>query len=217
MRAIRWFLTMALATCSIHTANAAVAITEWMYQGGHPNSRDFFELTNLGREEVDLTGWTYKGDLPNFTKSFTPWTLGRGESLIVTELAPNNFRNEWDLPDYAKITSLPDQLDRSDVISIYDADNVLVDRLTYNDQGTGSVAGPYTFGVSANATFASLRMNNASLWLLSAEGDDYGTFRSRSGDLGNPGKFLIIVPEPTALAISATCLGTVLLTRRRRG
>ena len=55
----------------------------------------------------------------------------------------------------------------------------LVDRLTYNDQGTGTVKGPRTQGVAGiPKTDAALGANDASQWQLSAVGDAEGSWAS---------------------------------------
>ena len=82
-------------------------------------------------------------------------------------------------------------LGRADEINIFngpDAVANLVDRLTYNDQGTGTVKGPRTQGVAGiPMTEAALGANDASQWQLSVVGDVEGSRASTAGDIGSPG------------------------------
>jgi hypothetical protein len=96
-------------------------------------------------------------------------------------------------------------LGRSDEINLYDKTNALVDRLTYNDQGSGNAKGPRTNSVSGNPiTLADVGTNNASRWVLSSVSptvDRYGSFTSTLGEIGNPGAYVDAVPEPGTIAI----------------
>ena len=93
-------------------------------------------------------------------------------------------------------------LGRADEINIYDAANMRVDWLTYDDQGTGDVDGPRTQGVSGNPmTLAAPGAHKAVQWQLAVAGDAYGSYNSVGNDIGNPGVFLL-VPEPSAMALA---------------
>jgi MYXO-CTERM domain-containing protein len=208
-------LAAGLAVCAAPSARAAIVITEWMYSGTSP---EFVEITNVGAAPVDLTGWSY--DDNSRTAGSTSLTslgiLAPGESAIIAEaLTAAEFHAEWGTPNTLKVAAgNTNNLGRNDEINIYDSASALADRLTYNDQGVGDVAGPRTQFISGNPTsLAALGANNATLWTLSSVGDSYGSFASAQFDVGNPGLFSV-VPEPTALALAA--FGLACLRRRRR-
>ncbi|MEC5218904.1 hypothetical protein RCH09_003879 [Actimicrobium sp. GrIS 1.19] len=96
-------------------------------------------------------------------------------------------------------------LGRSDEINLYNG-STLIDRLTYNDQGTGSVVGPRTSGISGEAkSVAAFGANNATLWKLATVGDTEHAYTSTNGDIGSPGFTAFVsvsaVPEPQAYAL----------------
>jgi predicted extracellular nuclease len=165
---------------------------------------------------VDLTGWSFD-DSSRAAGSFSLSSLGTLaalESAIITDIDASAFRTEWGLAAADKVIGGNDQnLSRGDEINIFDGGGVLVDRLTYDDQGSGNVDGPRTQGISGNPTLAALGANNASLWVLSSVGDAYGSGASVSGDTGNPGVFTF-VPEPAAGALAAIAALGLLRSRR---
>ena len=198
-------------------ARAALVISEWMYNPLGATNAEYVEITNRGPGTVNMSGWSFDDSsrAPGSLSLSGLGTLAVGQSAIITEAAEAAFRTEWSLPAAAKVLGGSTQnLGRADEINIYDAANALVDRLTYDDQGTGDVKGPRTQGISGNPmTVAALGANKASLWQLSVANDSYGSKLSASGDLGSPGTFAI-VPEPTGGAIIA--IGTAALLGRRR-
>ncbi len=203
------------AVSSTHSARAAVFITEWMYSGTAP---EFVEITNTGAASVDMTGWSYDDNsrTPGSFDLSGLGTLAAGESAIISEdLTAELFHAEWGTPATLKVAAAnTNNLGRNDEINIYDGGGNLVDRLTYNDQGTGDVAGPRTQFISGNpSTLAALGANNATLWTLSSVGDSYGSFAGVQFDVGNPGLFQL-VPEPAGIALAA--LGLACIARRRR-
>lgn len=214
-----WAAVMATVVVAIlaDEALAVVRVTEWMYNPVAATNFEYVEITNRGAAPIDLTGWSFD-DNSNVPGSFSLSALGTlapGESALITEGDAAAFRTEWSLAASVKVIGGNGQnLGRNDEINIYDATNALVDRLTYNDQGIGDVAGPRTQGVSGNPmTLAALGVNKAVLWQLSVVGDAYGSYRSAGNDLGNPGLFLL-VPEPSAWLLAS--LGAALAIRRRR-
>ncbi|WP_215816432.1 lamin tail domain-containing protein [Pimelobacter sp. 30-1] len=163
---------------STHGGASTVRITEWEYNGS-----EFFEITNLGAGPAALTGWSYNDSArtPNAVSLSPLGTLARGESAVVSEATAEAFRAEWDLPATVKVLgSNPVNLGRSDEINIHDAAGALVDRLTYNDQGAGDVAGPRTDTASAWVPEAALGANRASAWTRSTAGDAEGSWTSTS-------------------------------------
>jgi hypothetical protein len=171
-------------------ANAApsggVRITEWEYNGS-----EFVEFTNFSGAAVDLTGWSFS-DSARTAGSVALGSLGTvaaGESFILSEVSADAFRTEWSLGSSVKVVGGNTQnLGRSDEINIYDASNVLVDRLTYNDQGTGTVKGPRTDVHSASLPESAIGANTASAAVLSSGADANSSWSSVGAHIGSPGK-----------------------------
>lgn len=189
-----------IAAASLAGASTTgIRITEWQYNGV-----EFFELTNLSADPIDLTGWAYSDSarnpsLPTTSASLTPFgAVAAGESVIVTEEAATSFRTVWNLNDSVKVIgNLSPNLGRSDEINIYDADGTLVDRLTYNDQGTGDVKGPRTDDSSAWAPAASVGQNVAASWVKSTIDDAEGSWLHSGGTFkGSPGNSTLAGKAP---------------------
>jgi predicted extracellular nuclease len=191
------------------TARAQIRITEWMYDALSPTGAttpegEYVELTNVGSTSVNMTGWSYDDSHEVAgTLSLTPFgPVAAGQSVIIAEAAAADFRTAWGLSNSVEVIGsvghpTGNNLGRSDEINIYDNTNALIDRLTFNDQGTGNVKGPRTQDFSGNpSSLAVLGTNNASAWVLSSVGDAFGSHTSVNGNVGNPGVFA--VPEPAA-------------------
>jgi hypothetical protein len=165
---------------------ASVAITEWEYNGS-----EFVEFTNIDTVSVDLTGWSFSdsaasaGDVPLGDLG----TVLPGESFIVSEASAADFRAAWGLPGSIKVLGGNTQnLGRNDAIKLYDNTNTLVDSLTYNDQGTGSVQGPRTDNASAwPNTVDTLFADTANDWTKSTADDTELSWTSTGGFIGSPG------------------------------
>lgn len=186
-------LAFALPTAAQAAATPDVRITEWMYSPGTTGG-EFIELTNLGSMPVSLAGWSFDDDseTPGTVPLDALGTLASGESAIITESTDAAFRAEWSLGADVKILAgNTTGLGRADEINLFDGTDAaanLVDRLTYNDQGTGAAKGPRTQGKSGvPTTAAALGANDASQWQLSAVGDAEASWASASGDIGSPG------------------------------
>ncbi|MEV8214190.1 lamin tail domain-containing protein [Leifsonia sp. NPDC077715] len=197
-------LAFALPTAAQAVATPDVRITEWMYSPGTTGG-EFVEFTNLGSTPVDLTGWSFDDDseTPGTVPLGSLGTLAPGESAIITESGDADFRAEWSLGSQVKI--LPGNttgLGRADEINLFDGPDAvanLVDRLAYNDQGTGTAKGPRTQGKSGvPTTAAALGANDASQWQLSAAGDSEQSWTSVSGDIGSPGTSRFAPASPPA-------------------
>jgi hypothetical protein len=177
------------ATSLAVSINGSMRITEYMYSG---TNGEFIEFTNVGGTSVDMTGWS-SDDATRSPGGHNLSAFGvvqPGESVILTETASATFRSAWGLCPGIKIIGgyTNDNLGRSDEINLYNG-TTLIDRLTFNDQGTGTVKGPRTQNASAWITAAGLGNNNASLSVLSVVGDSEGSFSSPTGgDIGSPGK-----------------------------
>lgn len=172
----------------------AMRITEVIYSGS--TTAEFIEFTNVGSTAVNMNGWSYDDnsrtagvvDLSAFG------TVQPGESVILCETDATAFRAAWNLcPAIKVIGNNAANLGRNDEINLYDAAEVLVDRLTYNDEGTGNVAGPRTNGASAWPPAGAVAANNFSLWTLATTADAEGSYASTSGDIGSPGKSTRVV------------------------
>ena len=78
-------------------------------------------------------------------------------------------------------------LGRNDQIHVFNATNVLQDRLDYGDETfPGTIR---TQNRSGQATCEFIGTNTVSGWVLSALGDAFGSFASAGNDLGTPGTF----------------------------
>ncbi|WP_081815160.1 lamin tail domain-containing protein [Leifsonia aquatica] len=186
-------LAIALPTAASAADAPSVRITEWMYNPLN-SSGEYFEITNLGSAPVSLAGWSFDDDsrAPGTVPLDGLGTLAVGQSAIVTESTDATFRSEWGLGADVKILAgNTTNLGRADEINLFDGSDPvanLVDRLTYNDQGTGTVKGPRTQGVAGvPKTAAALGANDASQWQLSAVGDAEASRKSTTGDIGSPG------------------------------
>jgi predicted extracellular nuclease len=211
----------------INTAEASITgvkITEWMYSPVATTTGEFVEFTNFGPTAIDFTGWSYDDSSRTAdSESLSAFgTVASGESVIFTEGTAADFRTKWNLSASVKIIGgNTNNLGRSDEINLYNASNTLVDRLTYNDQGTGTVKGPRTQGVSGEAlNLTAIGANNASLWKLATVGDSEGAYASVGGDIGSPGKTAFApqttVPVPAAAwLLGSGLLGLVGISRRK--
>lgn len=190
--------------------HANLRITEFMYSG---TNGEFIEFTNTGGSAIDMTGWSFDDDsrIAGTVDLSAFGTVGSGESVILTDAVAETFRSNWGLGGLVKIIGgLSANLGRNDEINLFDASSALVDRLTYGDQTfSGTIR---TQNASGNTLPVNLGANTIGTWTLSALGDDFGSFASSGGDLGNPGIYNP-VPEPATLAVLAA--GIAVLRRRR--
>ncbi|MET0974119.1 MAG: lamin tail domain-containing protein [Leifsonia sp.] len=197
-------LALALPTAAQAADGTSVRITEWMYNPVS-SSGEYIEFTNLGAAPVSLAGWSFDDDskVPGTVPLDTLGTLAVGHSAIITESTDATFRAEWSLGADVKILSgNVTNLGRADEINLFngpDAVANLADRLTYNDQGTGTIKGPRTQGVAGiPKTDAAIGANDASQWQLSTVGDSEGSWASTAGDIGSPGKSRFAPSAPAA-------------------
>lgn len=212
------FCAAAMLLCLANQANAQVRISEWIYSG---LDGEFIELTNYGPGSVDFTGWSYDDDsrlaVPADSLDLSPFgSVAVGESVIIADIAEADFRDFWGLSASIKVIGGNTyNLGRNDEINIYNASDVLIDRLTYGDQNIpGSIR---TQNISGNpGTAAELGANNALGWVFSSVGDSFGSYTSDFGDIGNPGiaPFYTAVPEPSTLMLVG--LSALALMGRRR-
>jgi len=218
----RLLLSLAAAAAFIapaaHAANDYdVYITEWMYKGVGPDDGlgEFIEFTNFGTTAVDFTGWSFDDDsrLSLVTRLSAFGLVAAGESVILTEIDANEFRSRWGLDASVKVIGgYSNNLGNGDEINLFDANQQLVDRLTY---GTS----PRTLGRTGHAvSYDVLGTNQATKWVLSTVGDLEGSWAATTGDIGSPGftSFASPVPEPAALAMLFAGLGVAAVARRNK-
>ena len=105
-------VTLAITGAALVAAPAAQAatpniqITEFAYGGKFVPGTDtgdgeYVELTNVGDAAQDFSGWSF-GVTTTSTKSIDISGFGivaPGESVIVTDLTPADFRTEWNLTE----------------------------------------------------------------------------------------------------------------------
>ncbi|MET0231407.1 MAG: DUF3616 domain-containing protein [Rhodanobacteraceae bacterium] len=163
----------------------AMRITEYMYSGANG---EFVELTNVGNAPLDLAGWSFSdsAEAPGAVDLSAYGTVAAGESVILTETDAATFRTDWNLCSGIKVIGgNTANLGRADEINLYDADDTLVDRLTYGDQTLG---GPRTQNASAWPTAGVLGNNDITGWILATQGDAEGSIASLGADVGSPGR-----------------------------
>lgn len=181
------FLTTFFSLFIISSLNAQMRITEYQYNGS-----EFVELTNIGGAPVDMTGWSFD-DISATPGIFSLGGLGTvqgGESVIISEAAAPAFRTLWNLCNNIKVIGGNTQnLGRADEINIFDNTGTLIDKLTYNDQGTAPQGGPRTDINSAWVPQSAMGNNTHINWVLSTVGDAEGSFAASSGGfVASPGK-----------------------------
>jgi hypothetical protein len=207
----RLFIAALLAPS--YAANAwgtSVFITEFCSDTGNGQHFEFVEFTNVGSIPVDMTGWSEDDssatpDKPGHILTGLG-TLAPGESGILTEATPADFRAFWGsgLPASVPVVGpyTTDNLNTVvDSITLFDSTGQLVDRLDYSINNGGSAD-----MVTRNAPLAALGQNNNVLWKNSFIGDSFGSFRAaeKPSIIGNPGHYP--VPEPQAVVLVATGL-----------
>ncbi len=178
-------------------------ITEWMYSGA---SGEFIEFTNMGTSPVDMTGWSFDDDnvTPGAFDLSAFGTVQPGESVVLTESPAEDFRTAWSLSASVKIVGLlgvsqGNNIGRNDQLNLYDANNELVDRLTYGDQNfPGTIR---TQNRSGQTCREAIGKDDIEAWELSTVGDVYGSFASSTGDIGTPGEF----NSPSCVECYADC------------
>jgi len=172
-------------------ATGGVRITEWMYSGA---SGEFVEFTNTSDAPVDMTGWSFDDDhaTPGAFDLSAFGVVQPDESVVITESPAESFRSDWGLGPNVKIIGElgavnGNNLARNDEINLYDAGDVLVDRLRYGDQTfAGTIR---TQNASGQTCCQFIGQNDVYHWELSALGDLFGSFAAATGDVGNPGSF----------------------------
>lgn len=178
--------SLALLASTSAFAAGQIRITEWMYNG---SGGEFVEFTNVGDAAVDMTGWSFddNSQIPGVQPLSGFGVVQPGQSVILTEDPAATFAADWSLSGVVIVGDLTANLGANDQINLFDAGNVLVDRLTY---GTNNVPGSIvTLGISGWTTLEHLGDDTALSWKFSVVGDEQNSFLSSNGDLGNPGSY----------------------------
>lgn len=207
-----WLLAAGLALHAA-TAHATLLITEWQYNGS-----EYIEFTNMSASPLDAAGWSFDDDsrTPNTVDLSAFGIVQPGESVILAEMEAAEFRTEWNLPGNVKVIGgNTTNFGRDDEINVFDAADLLVDRLNYGDNAADTNGSIRTQNISGNPISpAALGTNNVFQWTLSTVGDRFGSYASLNGFIGNPGTYVDAVPEPSAILLF--CVGAALLGSRRR-
>lgn len=178
------------AVAASGVASAQMRITEYMYSGA---SEEFVEFTNIGSEPIDMTGWSYDDDsqTPGVADLSAFGIVQPGQSVVMTEADPEQFRADWGLDASCVIVGLiTNNLGRNDEINLYDAKGNLVDRLTYGDQTfPGSIR---TQNTSGWGQAYGIGLNDPYSFVFSRVGDLQGSVASVTGDVGSPCRHLLV-------------------------
>jgi hypothetical protein len=200
-----------------------IYITEFCSDTGDNQHFEFVEFTNVGYTPVSMAGWSEDDSnaKPNqIDHSLTGLgILQPGESGIITEATPTNFRNYWgpNMPSSVPVVGpyTNDNLSTtSDSITLFNASGVLVDRLDYdaNNGGTADM-------VTRNCPPSALGNNRNEVWANSYNNDAYGSFPAaqKTSIIGNPGTYSIPEPASAGLIGVVAVLGMMRRRPRMRG
>ncbi len=189
-------------------ATGGIRITEWLYSG---TSGEFIEFTNVSQSAVDMTGWSFDDDHA-LAGAFDLTGFGivqPGESVIITEAVAATFRTAWGLPETVKVigglgsvASGGNNLARNDEVNLFNASDVLVDRLTYGDQTFPGTIRTQNF--SGQPPQDSVGQDDVTGWQRSVVADDYGSYASTTGDVGTPGFYRTCASCPADFNCDAT-------------
>jgi len=169
------------------SAGAQMRITEYQYNGS-----EFIEFTNIGAANIDMTGWSFS-DNHRIAGDISLSAFGlvyAGESVILSEATASSFRTTWNLCAGVKVIGgNTENLGRADEINLYDNNSVLIDRLTFDDQGTAPLGGPRTDTKSAWVPAAAMGANLHNQWVASSAADAEASYTSTTGGfIASPGK-----------------------------
>ncbi len=124
----------------------------------------------------------------------------------------------WNLDASVKVLGeYTNNIGRNDEINLFDGGSGLIDRLAYGDQDLPGTPRAQNFSVSVPRTMADQSALTAQTgWSLAFLGDEFGTYASTLGDLGNPGLYTLPIPEPATVTLLGLAAAGVLLIGRRR-
>lgn len=201
-----WVICLLVLPCQ--AASADVVISEWMYSG---TDGEFIEFTNTGPNAVDMAGWSFDDDSenPGTVDLSALGVVGPGQSVILTEVAATDFATAWGLSGVGIVGGNAANLSRNDEINLYDADDNLIDQLSFGDEDYPDT--PRAKDKSCNIPASDYGEIEAQTdWTLATDGDSFGSWTSSGGDVASPGR----VPEPTTLVLLV--IGGAALVRSRR-
>ena len=140
--------------------------------------------------------------------------------MLITEDDTTSFRANWGLSASTKVLGgYTNNIGRGDEINVFDANGNLVDRLAYGDVVyPGTIRAQTAGGTPVSIAALGPQTVMPGDWVLSATTDVYGSVLAASGDVGNPGQFILAaVPEPETYAMLLAGLGIIgAIARRRR-
>jgi hypothetical protein len=209
-----------VSMCAGNASGGFVFITEFCSDTGNGQHFEFVEFTNVGSAPVNMTGWS---EDDSHATPFQPGhsltglgTLAPGESGIITEATPADFRAFWgpELPATVPVVgpyTNGNLSTTSDSITLFDSTGKLVDRLDYSTTNGGTAD-----MVTRNGPLDVLGKNDNALWRNSYIGDSFGSFSAAQKPtiVGNPGHYR--VPEPSSIVLIAVA-GVLALVGRCRG
>ncbi len=182
---------VALPTAASASPASGIAITEFAYGGLIAGSSvggdgEYVEITNLGAAPVDLSGWSYGTAAAPGTVSLSGLgTLAPGESAIVTDVTPAEFRAEWGLTSAVKVVDdSGTTLNKGPkTMYVFDASGGTVDSVSYasgflaGGKGQAAWVDPAHVGAGSGTTG----------WSFATLGDQEGSWKSAAGAIGSPG------------------------------
>jgi hypothetical protein len=183
---------LAVVAPAAHAAAPAIQITEIAYGGkvsAATGDGEYVEITNEGDAAQDLAGWTYgtgstAPSAPGAVDLSSLGTLAPGESAIITDLSPAEFRTEWGLKSSVKVVSNGGDTTLNkgpNGAFLFDDGLALVDEATYVE---GAFSGK---GVAKTPVDADSSLSLATGWSEETVGDAEGSWTSVHGAVGSPG------------------------------
>jgi len=169
------------------SSSEPVRITEYMYKG---EGGEFFEITNMGSSTISLSGWSVDDQSGNPGTVPLSGSLAAGQSKIITETDGFFFALDWGISSSIVIDMGENSLlGRNDTIYLFDANDDVVDRISYGDEDfPGS---PRTDSASATACPAAVGANDPFNWIVATPGDSLGSWAAGNGfDVGSPGTYI---------------------------
>jgi hypothetical protein len=225
-----------IAAPPAHAADPAkLVITELAYGGnaaytGDPGDGEYVELTNVGGTAQDVSGWFFNSSASTTITAPAP-TAGRslasladgsgtnavvapGESVIITDLAPADFRAEWGLkPSVKVVNDGAFTLKKSGSVYVSNG-SVILDQVSYDLSKPGKGVSAWLSATNladqqtaAGSTFAfaAAATGTSNGWTVAALADSEGSWNSASGSprsVGSPGASSLGTSTPAGVRIS---------------
>ena len=225
-------LLVAVPPAAQAAAPADVVITEVAYGGnaaysGDSGDGEYVELTNVGGFAQDVAGWFYDSSsatvitTPSPTAGLSLATLADtsgtntvvapGESVVITDLAPADFRAEWGVKSSVKvINDGAFTLKKSGSVYLSNGTTVL-DQISYNLSGPGKGVSAWLSSANladqqtvAGSTFSFAAATGTSNgWTVSTADDSEGSWKSVGGSVGSPGASTMGTSTPADVRTTA--------------